>query len=75
MYKVYWTNQSVNEPCASDFGNLSEALNWCQELRTAGETFVTMVSENPDSIGRPGVDAVVDGKLPDGSDYTWRKRR
>ena len=38
-----------------------------------GMTFVTMVSENPDSVGRPGVDSVVDGKTPDGVAYTWNK--
>ena len=75
MYKVYWTNQYNNEPYTSDFSNLTEALNWCHEQRTAGKTVVTMVSENPNSIGKPGVDAVTNGKLPDGSDYTWRKRR
>ena len=38
-----------------------------------GMTFVTMVSEHPDSVGRPGVDSVVNGKTPDGVEYTWNK--
>jgi hypothetical protein len=30
-----------------------------------------MVAEDPSHIGKPGVDAVVDGKTPDGHDYEW----
>jgi hypothetical protein len=32
-----------------------------------------MASENAQSVGRPGVDAVVNGKTPDGHDYDWSK--
>jgi hypothetical protein len=35
--------------------------------------FVTMVSEDPNHVGKPGVDSVVDGKTPDGVAYTWNK--
>jgi hypothetical protein len=36
-------------------------------------TFVTMVSENPNSVGKSGVDEVKDGKCPDGVAYDWNK--
>jgi hypothetical protein len=31
------------------------------------------VAEDPSHVGKPGVDAVVDGKTPDGQDYDWSK--
>ena len=74
MFKVYWTDP-LGLPCAQDFESLTESLEHSKYLRDTGRTFVTMVSENPDSVGKPGVDSVVDGKLPDGEDYTWMKRR
>jgi hypothetical protein len=74
MFKVYWTDEQGNA-CYQNFEDMSPALNWTQFLREKGRTFVTMVSENPNSVGKPGVDSVVDGKLPDGLDYTWMKRR
>ena len=75
MYKVYWTVPINNEAFSEDFDDMSMALARTKSLRDAGRTFVTMVSENPNSVGKPGVDAIVDGVLPDGTEYTWRKRR
>jgi hypothetical protein len=74
MYKVYWTSE-LGEACFQDFEEMSPALNWTKFLRDSGRTFVTMVSENPNVVGKPGVDAVVDGILPDGNAYEWKKRR
>jgi hypothetical protein len=37
--------------------------------------YVAMVGENPNQVGRMGVDAVEDGKLPSGEAYTWKMRR
>ena len=74
MYKVYWMSPT-NEACFEDFTDMGLALKHTQFLRTTGRTFVTLVSENPDVVGKPGVDGVVDGLLPDGTEYTWRKRR
>jgi len=37
--------------------------------------FVTISGGGYDIVGRFGVDAVVAGVLPNGVDYTWRKRR
>lgn len=74
MFKVYWTNAD-NQPCSDDFVIMTEALSLAESLRSKGYRFVTMASENPDSIGRSGVDSIVDGRLPGGEEYTWRKRR
>lgn len=54
---------------------MTKALDRMQHLRTIGRTFVGMVVENPDSVGKPGVDSIVDGKCPDGGVYDWMKRR
>lgn len=45
-------------------------LKCCEELRAAGKEFVTSCSHHS-----TGVSGIVDGKLPDGSVYQWRKRR
>jgi hypothetical protein len=58
-----------------DMSEMSYALERMQVLRNLGRTFVTMCVENPNSVGKPGVDSVVDGKTPDGVNYTWKKRR
>jgi hypothetical protein len=72
MFKIYWTchDQQSHGVEAVD---LVQALQITKDKRDAGYTFVTMVSENPHSVGKPGVAAVVDGKTPDGQDYDWSK--
>ena len=76
MYRVYWTEgDRPNSPCMANFDELKVALDYAQMLRSCGYDFVTMCSQDPNSVGKPGVDSVVDGKLPDGLDYTWMKRR
>lgn len=74
MFKVYWTDQ-IGNACAQDFIDMAQALLWTQDLRQRGRTYVTMVSENPNSVGKAGVDEIVDGRLPDGNMYEWKKRR
>lgn len=74
MYKIYWTDFS-NTAQGVYVNTLTDALRACEEKRRAGYAFVTMVSEDPNSVGRSGVDSVENGVLPDGSDYTWKKRR
>lgn len=32
-----------------------------------------MVAEDPNQVGKPGVDAVAEGKTPDGHVYDWSK--
>lgn len=74
MFKVYYTD-SNNVANSLDFSdtNMKEALVAMQDLRAQHFSFVTMVSENPNSIGKPGVDSVKDGLTPDGIPYTWNK--
>lgn len=72
MFKIYWTGPQ-NEACSHDEELLTKALQIVKEKRDAGYAFVTMVAEDPRHVGKPGVDAVVDGKTPDGHDYEWSK--
>ena len=82
MYMVYWTVVDANaqDGAASaacqqlfDSADMLAAMALMEQLRTrqrAGEGihFVSMASENPDSIGHAGVDVT-------GPDYDWTKRR
>lgn len=74
MYKVYWTAEN-GDACSEDYAEMIEALTQANHLRNIGRAYVAMVSENPNQVGRMGVDAVKDGRLPSGEDYTWRMRR
>jgi len=77
MYMVYWTlvDQQQRTPHAKAFDSsqLREAMQFMEELRSrqrAGEgvSFIVMSSENPHSVGLPGV-------AETGPDYAWKKRR
>jgi hypothetical protein len=72
MFKIYWTD-TEGQARSHDEALLSPALAIVKEKRDAGFSFVTMVAEDPQHVGKPGVDAVVDGKTPDGEDYDWSK--
>ena len=71
---VYWL-EADNAPGVLSFesSQLGEALALAEIKRREGRRHVTISTELADNIGRPGVDAVADRKLPDGSDYDWSK--
>jgi hypothetical protein len=77
MFMVYWSviEGDSGIPHATSFPatDMLGAMALMEQLRVrqrAGEgvRFVTMASENPDSIGHPGVDVT-------GPGYNWTKRR
>jgi hypothetical protein len=80
MYMVYWTYMLEQyapgwSPQHKHFGSdeMSAALKFMEDLRKQQREdgsvgFVTFVSENPNSVGKPGVDET-------GADYSWTKRR
>jgi hypothetical protein len=72
MFKIYWT-EADDTACSLNEAQLTQALEIVKQKREAGHSFVTMVAEDPRQVGKPGVDAVVDGKTPDGHDYEWSK--
>ncbi len=54
---------------------LGQALARVEQLRAAGMRHVCLSTENAQNVGKPGVAAVEGGKMPDGTDYGWTKRR
>ncbi len=77
MFMVYWSigDADAATPHAQSFGSsdMLAAMALMEQLRTRqrggeGVRFITMASENPDSVGHPGVDVV-------GPGYKWTKRR
>lgn len=74
MYKVYWTAPD-GAACSEDFVEMVEALTQANYLRNVGRAYVAMVGENPNQVGKMGVDSVEDGHLPSGEAYTWKMRR
>ncbi|CAB5214538.1 hypothetical protein UFOVP190_154 [uncultured Caudovirales phage] len=70
MYNVIWKDAD-NRVCDKQFSDLTPAMAWARELGV----FVTITGGEFDIVGVLGADAVVDGRLPDGNDYTWKKRR
>lgn len=71
---------SVNdEPHAEQFKSheLLEALKFADKMRKLGYLgyrHVCISSEMENSVGKPGVDSVQEGKTPDGHDYEWTKK-
>ncbi len=76
MFKVYYTDPKNNQAYSWDCTSLVDALSITERFRREGMTFVTMASADPDRVGKDGVDSVtIDNLLPDGTPYTWKKRR
>ena len=52
---------------------LNAALSRMEVLRRAGMVHVTLSTDFAAHVGKPGVDAVQDGRTPDGQAYQWSK--
>jgi hypothetical protein len=74
MYKVYWSSED-GAARSKDYLEMTEALTEANRMRTIGMAYVAMVGEDPNQVGKMGVDGVEDGKLPSGEAYTWKMRR
>ena len=77
-YIIYYTEDGT--PKSKNEHDLGAALKISEDLRRlrregADITHITMASEDTNMVGQQGVDSIVDGKTPDGVDYTWKKRR
>ena len=73
MFNVFWMNDLGPQNKFFNTTEMREALTFMEKLRAcqrSGEdiSFVTFCSENPNSVGDPGVDVT-------GPDYNWKKRR
>ena len=54
-----------------EFQTLDQAMAWAKEL---GE-FVTIQFDDMEVMGKFGADGIINGKLPNGEAYKWKKRR
>jgi hypothetical protein len=54
MYRVYYTDPKSETVLAADTAGLSIAITLCETFRREGMTFVTMVSDYQDMVGKPG---------------------
>jgi hypothetical protein len=72
---VYWM-EDAGAPSHREFGDaqLVDALRLTEQLRSAGKRHVTISSELASAVGKPGVDAVEEGRLPGGEPYEFDKR-
>lgn len=77
MFMVYWTmmENGLALPQSHEFDSddMVGAMKFMEELRArqregGPECFITMCSENPHSVGHPGV-------ADPHPDYNWKKRR
>ena len=65
MYKVKSKTKIIEVMTLDDAMKLAKEMN----------EIVTIKGDAIEIIGLFGVDFVLEGKCPDGSDYTWKKRR
>jgi hypothetical protein len=65
MYKVIGKEETFKVLTLAEAMNLAKHMN----------EFVTIKSEDFEVCGMFGADTVDNGKLPNGHDYTWKKRR
>ena len=72
---VFWM-EDADQSRHRAFGDaqLAEALAFMETLRASGKHHVTISSELHHSVGKSGVDAVEDGRLPGGDAYEFNKR-
>lgn len=54
-----------------EFETLDQAIAWAKEL---GE-FLTIQFNGMEVVGKFGADGILNGKIPNGEAYTWKKRR
>lgn len=71
---VFWLD-AEGKPAHETFPPtaLMPALQLSEAKRRDGMRHVCISSEMADSVGKPGVTTVADGRLPDGHAYEWSK--
>ena len=68
MYNITYKDAS-GVACKKEVEDLISAMNWAKELNC----FVSIKGNGMEVVGKFGVDAVEDGKCPDGVTYDWNK--
>ena len=73
---VYWCDEDAFRPHGIVVDTYTRANQVMQELKDRGKTHIVLVEDPLIQVGAADAGGIVqDGKLPDGSDYTWKKRR
>ena len=70
MYKVEWKD-TAGHGCVEEVNDLSEAMAFAKELGI----LVTINGGGMEIVGHFGADEIKNGQLPDGTKYSWYKRR
>lgn len=70
MYKVVW-NDTAGLSCEEELKDLSAAMIFAKELGI----LVTINGGGMEIVGVFGADSINNGKLPNGENYSWYKRR
>jgi hypothetical protein len=74
LFTIYWTNSGY--AWSEDSYDMKYALKRMEDLRnTPGCRAITMCAENPDQVGKMGVDKVEGLTLPDGQEYVYKTGR
>lgn len=78
MTRVFWMEAGVAR--SMPMVKLKSVVDFTQYLRRKAKEgepimFIASATENYDMVGELGVDEIVDGKTPDGEEYSWLKRR
>ena len=68
MYKITWKDKT-DVSFEEQHETLDLAMSKAKELGI----FVTIIGNGFEVVGRFGVDAISDGKCPDGIEYDWNK--
>lgn len=72
---VYWMTEAGPQAETFSSTDFSGALKKTESVRKEGFQHVVMSNQMDESVGKPGVQSVENGKTPDGHEYTWTKRR
>ena len=72
----YINNGKAHAEVFSGTKELSQALEASARLRKdPANQFVSMQCQPDNMVGNLGVTEIIDGKTPDGHEYSWKKRR
>ena len=78
-FTVYWleTNKEGKKTAYFEQSpHMRASMKLVEALRNhPSASAITFCSENPDQVGKMGVDAVVGGVLPDGQEYVYKTGR
>lgn len=73
-YTVKWEDYD-NQPHSQECKDMPAAMELSKHLKDKANLQAEIVTDEFVLVGSMGSNVVLDGKLPNGADYTWTKRR